>query len=275
MLMFATEFERFPFIGLFDAGWNGRSEKRKNERKTYMYRTSECDSVVTAWAWANVCEWACMCAHERRVKFIFMAERMGCKDGKIVVICEREFWQMVFLCGCLLCVRVHVRVYVWSSTRIAPTVHMSIDISISLRHNDIFQCASLGPSPMLHRSTRIFLSSVYQGEWNPFVSFAPVQKSAAHIHQTWDGNRIECSIAVTQAPHEPKWCEREHRRVNGAFASSFSMHAQFTENRTLKRDHSMVCCARANVLCVCLCDCVCVRKSYRAIEEKWMIFGWH
>lgn len=59
----------------------------------------------------------CVHLYEARVKFIFMAERMGCKDGRIVVICENfgKWYVHVVVFRVIFCV------CVWGSTRNAPT----------------------------------------------------------------------------------------------------------------------------------------------------------
>lgn len=145
-----------------------------------------------------------------------MAERMGCKDGKIVVICENfgkwYFYVVIFrvpasesVCVCLL-----------GSTREAPMAHDVIDIFISLRHiahtHTHFPLWTSLALSIAQNSTFCFLLAFSRlHSYEKFIrSFARVQ-----IRKR-DGNR------TFSMPHIRGWCKREwSQRIACA---SCSMH---------------------------------------------------
>lgn len=200
-------FVRFPFIGLFDicGGWTKR-ERRTEEQNIYV-----CMQYAPL--------------YEARVKFIFMAERMGCKDGKIVVICE-NFWQMVCLCGCLWCARVIVRVcvFVWicvGQHAQCPNVLSTAYPSRSTQSRTLAHFPMSTSSELFHEN-HVLLPLCCVKVKHPalcysVISFAPVQSIK------WDGNRIDCiGCDCVVVPPNIGWCERE------------------PANASNKRDHTMM-----------------------------------
>lgn len=174
---------------------------------------------------------------------------MGCKDGKIVVICE-NFGKMVrvFLCGCLSCVRVCVSECVEQHAK-CPNMHMTIDIFISLHHNwrfhyvhllDSFWCSAYN---ILFRFLSIWKNSILR-------SFAPVQI------KKWDRNRIDSiCIECRRCPtiHRAIWCERD---------DAIESHIRCTWCTYNRIKEITRWCVAVDVVCT---EIICA-------IEKWMIF---
>lgn len=185
---------------------------------------------------------------------------MGCKDGKIVVICARisanGISMRLSMCSMSVFVAVSARESTGNDTRIAPTVHMSITILVSLQRVDIFRCASLGLFSMLHTPT------FRRGEWDPSYH---LRLSNSRAHRTWDRNRIEYSSSRCLVPHRNGASERMRRKCT-VWRHRFG-------RCTNERDHS-IALRGVNALCEWF---VCVCGNHFPCDRREMndFLGWH